>query len=166
MPCLAFPPQFLFFLYLYPTSDQVNLSGYWFAAFNDTNKDIQTWELDHEDFDILLVYIHGGGFMVGQALMYSAWMDSLVNSNLRIRIYTMEYELPSKSKPETQYPCQHELLYKVYTTLLAVGISHNKIVIGGDSSGGFNTLKCFEEIIQNGTLMPGGIMLNSPLLDL
>ena len=104
--------------------------------------------------------------MVGHALIYSGWMDNLVNSNLRVRIYTMEYELPSKSKPETQYPYQHELLYKAYTTLLTMGISHNKIVIGGDSSGGFNTLKCFEEIIQIGTLIPGGIMLNYPLLDL
>jgi acetyl esterase/lipase len=100
--------------------------------------------------------------MVGHALIYSGWMDNLVNSNLRVRIYTMEYELPSKSKPETQYPYRHELLYRAYTTLLGMGISHNKIVIGGDSSGGFNTLKCFEEIIQNGTPIPGGIMLNSP----
>ena len=104
--------------------------------------------------------------MVGHALIYFAWMDNLVNSSLRVRIYTMEYELPSKSKPETQYPYQHELLYKACTTLLAMGIFHNKIGIGGDSSGEFNTLKSFEEIIQNGTPILGGIMLNYPLLDL
>jgi hypothetical protein len=58
-------------------------------------------------------------------------------------------------KAGNTYPYRHELLYKACTTLLAMGISHNKIVIGDDSSGEFNTLKSFEEIFQNGTPILG-----------
>lgn len=99
--------------------------------------------------------------------MYSVWMNHLItNPKLRVRIYTIEYSLPTRIDHITWYPSQHRALFIAYRKLLEWGIDPRKIVIGGDSSGGFNTLKCFEKLVEEQVPFPGGILLNSPLVDL
>jgi acetyl esterase/lipase len=150
------------------TSDQVSLPGYWVAPLCASYNDLRKWELDAFSYDILLIYCHGGAFSVGHALMYSIFMTSLITlcPKLRIRIYTIEYRLPTRIKALTRYPYQHRALVIAYKKLLEMGVSPGKVVIGGDSSGAFNVLKCFEELVDEGIPLPAGMALISPLVDL
>ena len=90
----------------------------------------------------------------------------ILNPKVRVRIYTIEYKLPIRIKYGTRFPYQHQKLLTAYKKILEYGIPAGKIVIGGDSAGGFNTLKCFEKIMDEHLPRPGGILLNSPLVDL
>lgn len=51
------------------TSDQAALPGYWVSPFVASINDLPKWELNHDEYDILLIYCHGGAFSVGHSLV-------------------------------------------------------------------------------------------------
>lgn len=99
--------------------------------------------------------------------MYSTFFNYLITTRkLRLRIYALEYELPLSNRYASRYPYQHTKLFLAYKHLLSLNIPPSKIILGGDNSGGFNALKCFEKMLAEHIPHPAGILLNSPLLDL
>ncbi len=96
--------------------------------------------------------------------MYCDFMTDLVlNFDLKIRVLTVEYNLPGEDS--FLYPFQEDLYYSICGSLLSRGVPASKLVLGGDSSGGYNALKGFEKMCDEG-LCPRGLFLVSPLLDL
>jgi hypothetical protein len=88
-----------------------------------------------------------------------------IESKLKVRIYSIEYRLSSKTNHITQYPVQHRTLFTAWQKLLEWGIPPGKIVLG-DSSNSFKFLKCLEIIVDENIPLPEGLLLDSPVVDL
>lgn len=51
------------------TSDPALLPGYWIAPNVQKVVEIAKWETDVDDYDMILMYCHGGAFAVGHSLV-------------------------------------------------------------------------------------------------
>ncbi|KAF9955169.1 hypothetical protein BGZ72_003976 [Mortierella alpina] len=88
--------------------------------------------------DIVMFAIHGGGMVMGDALMflgnYRSWMKEMQkNHNLKIGVLSVEYTL----SPEAPYPGALNECVAAYRHLIEhQGIDPRRIVMCGDSAGG------------------------------
>ncbi|KAF9576711.1 hypothetical protein EC968_005484 [Mortierella alpina] len=88
--------------------------------------------------DIVMFAIHGGGMVVGDALMflrsYQSWMKEMQkNHHLKIGVLSIEYSL----SPETPYPGALNQCVAAYIHLIEYqGIDPRRVVMCGDSAGG------------------------------
>ncbi|KAG0262007.1 hypothetical protein BG011_000431 [Mortierella polycephala] len=88
--------------------------------------------------DIIVLSIHGGGYIDGHALMFlnyfRNWMKSVQkNQNLKIGILSIEYGL----SPENPYPYAMNEIISAYRDLVKIhGVDSKRIVLLGDSAGG------------------------------
>ncbi|KAL9947221.1 hypothetical protein D7B24_001898 [Verticillium nonalfalfae] len=99
--------------------------------------------------DMVLYYVHGGGFAMGSTYFYLefllAWHALLCKAGYRNpAIFALEYSLV----PDQTYPAQvHETLRGYRHVLSAVG-DPAKVVVGGDSAGGTLVLTMLLELGQ------------------
>ncbi|KAF9111075.1 hypothetical protein BGX27_005445 [Mortierella sp. AM989] len=88
--------------------------------------------------DVVLLAVHGGGFIDGDALMFLAFFKNLMKSiqlkqNVRIGILSVQYGL----SPEYPYPYAINEITTSYCDLIRQhGVNPRRIVIVGDSAGG------------------------------
>ncbi|MBV1927968.1 MAG: alpha/beta hydrolase, partial [Gammaproteobacteria bacterium] len=83
------------------------------------------------DTDRVLLYLHGGGYVIGSIATHRGLTASLSKA-ANCRVLSLDYRLA----PEHIYPAAVDDATKAYRWLLSQGIAANKITIAGDSAGG------------------------------
>lgn len=83
----------------------------------------------------LLVFYHGGGFVIGDAACYDH-VGAYFAARARVRVISIEYRLG----PEHPFPAAHEDAYDAYRWIVDnvadLGADPNRLAVGGDSAGG------------------------------
>ena len=109
----------------------------------------------------VLLYLHGGGYVVGSARAYQPMVSELA-SRLKTRALIPEYRLA----PENPFPAAVEDAIAVYRWLLDQGIAPQSIALAGDSCGGGLTVACLASVRDAGLPLPAGAAVISPWVDL
>lgn len=108
-----------------------------------------------------VLYLHGGGYIVGSTRMYRDLTSRLV-SHWQARVAAVDYRLA----PEHPFPAAQEDALDAYRALLEQGVDAGDIVIAGDSAGGGLTLATALRARDAGLPLPAALVLFSPWLDL
>ncbi len=108
-----------------------------------------------------MVYLHGGGHVVGSAQAYRAFAANLAKSS-GMDIILPEYPLA----PESPYPAALDSMVALYRALPAYGVDLSTVVLAGDDAGAGLALAVAMEIRDQGLPMPAAIGMISPWLDL
>ncbi len=112
--------------------------------------------------DLVLLYLHGGGYSNGLA----AWArrgTARLAQGLGCRIVTPDYRLA----PRFPFPAAHEDVLAVYQHLIGPGgYQPNYVAVAGDSAGGALTVSLCADARDMGIPIPGCGMLNSVWSDL
>ena len=110
--------------------------------------------------DKLLLYLHGGGYVVGGCDMHRQMVSHIARAG-HIQALLPEYRL----SPESKYPAAIEDVVGLYRTLLACGIKAENMVIAGDSAGGGLAVAMLLSLRDAGDPLPAAAILLSPFLD-
>jgi acetyl esterase/lipase len=109
--------------------------------------------------DAVIVYIHGGGLICGNAFT-SRGYGSLLAGAVKRPVYTVSYRLA----PEYQYPAANDDCYNAYADV--VKRHPNKpVFLIGESGGGYLSLTTTIKAKDTGIKLPAGIIAYSPLID-
>ncbi|KAM3554360.1 hypothetical protein ARSEF4850_006498 [Beauveria asiatica] len=97
--------------------------------------------------DIILLYIHGGGYAVLSAKFYLEFQLAVQSSLLEAgyenpAIFSLDYTLA----PDKHFPGQLNEAVLAYKEVLATADPDTKICVGGDSAGGMLTLTLLQEL--------------------
>jgi epsilon-lactone hydrolase len=111
--------------------------------------------------DSVVLYLHGGGYATGSLRSHRDLVDRLAHASGG-RVLALDYRLA----PEHPFPAALEDALAAYRALLDAGISHEKIIIAGDSAGGGLTLSTLFCLRDAGQPLPAGAALISPWVDL
>jgi len=91
----------------------------------------------------VLLYFHGGGFIVGSKESHRSMVAHIARSS-GIQALSINYRLA----PEHTYPSANQDCLNAYLWLLDSGYDADQIVFGGDSAGGFLVLQTLLAIRQ------------------
>jgi len=111
--------------------------------------------------DRLLLYWHGGGYVVGSCKSHRPFVSHLA-LEAGVRALLPEYRLA----PEHPFPAAIKDAVGVYRSLLEQGYEPANITIAGDSAGGGISVAMLLSLRDAGVPLPGAVVLLSPLLDL
>ena len=111
--------------------------------------------------DGVLLYLHGGGYVIGSMRTYRVMLSRLSRSSGQ-RVLGIEYRLA----PENPFPAAVEDSVAAYRWLLSQGFQPGKIAIGGDSAGGGLTVATLVALRYLGEPMPAAGICISPWVDL
>ncbi len=111
--------------------------------------------------DRVLLYLHGGGYVVGSPRTHRGLTGSLAQK-AGVRVFALDYRLA----PEHPHPAAVEDAVAAYRQLLAQGIAAEHIAVAGDSAGGGLTAATFLALRDRGLPLPRVGVLISPWLDL
>ena len=111
--------------------------------------------------DRVLLYLHGGGFVVGSVRSHRVMMSRLSRASA-CRVLGIEYRLA----PENPFPAAVDDSVAAYRWLLSKGFDPGKITIGGDSAGGGLTVATLVALRYLGEPMPSAGICISPWVDL
>jgi acetyl esterase/lipase len=108
-----------------------------------------------------LLYLHGGGYIVGSA---SAWkgLTGELALRCRARVLSLDYRLA----PEHRFPAAVEDALAAYRSLLDQGISPDTLAIAGDSAGAGLSVAALLAARDAKLPMPAAAYLISPWVDL
>lgn len=109
----------------------------------------------------LIFHIHGGAFFLGSLNTHRALMTDIADST-QMQVIHIDYPLA----PEHPFPEAIDAIFDVYQALLVQGIKPKDIIISGDSCGANLALALCLRLKQQPELMPSGLILMSPYLDL
>ena len=109
----------------------------------------------------VLLYLLGGGYLLGSSLGYRALFSSLARA-AGARGLALDYRLA----PENPYPAAVDDAVAGYRALLDQGFSPGSIAIAGDSAGGGLTLATLMSARKAGLPMPAAAVAISPWADL
>jgi acetyl esterase/lipase len=110
--------------------------------------------------DRVLLYIHGGGFVMGSPNSHRLFTITL-GELTRMRVLSLNYRLA----PEYPYPAPLEDCVAAYRWLLSTGIKPKDTVIAGDSAGGTLTLTTLVKCRDEGVPLSAGAVCLSPTTD-
>ncbi|MDH4568234.1 alpha/beta hydrolase [Pseudomonas sp. BN414] len=108
-----------------------------------------------------LVYVHGGGFVLGSAEAFVGLAGNLA-LQAGARALILDYRLA----PEHPFPSAREDILAAYHALLGNGIAAEEIVFAGDSSGANLILSLLEDAKCQCLPLPAAALLISPWVDL
>jgi len=111
--------------------------------------------------DRVLLYLHGGAYMVGSTLGYRPLFSALARA-AAVRGLALDYRLA----PENPFPAAVEDAVSGYRALLDQGIAPSSIAIAGDSAGGALTVAMLVAARDAGLPMPAAAVALSPWADL
>lgn len=111
--------------------------------------------------DAVILYVHGGGFVAGSAAGYRG-VASRLSTATRLPVFTLDYRLA----PEYPYPAAPRDVAAAFRWLATQGYHPDRVVVAGDSAGGFLTADFAITNARNGFPAPAGIVLFSPMTDL
>ncbi|CAO3689228.1 unnamed protein product [Umbelopsis ramanniana] len=109
---------------------------------NIANQSKEEIKMRMKNANVVIFYIHGGGFRVGSATMYMTafvrWIKALEEQGLSCVIYSAEYRLA----PEHRFPAAPIDCIECYRSVIEdYGVDPKKIIMGGDSAGGTLSLE-------------------------
>nr|WP_313408853.1 alpha/beta hydrolase [Pseudomonas sp.] len=108
----------------------------------------------------VLLYLHGGAFMIGGPDTHRGICASLAKRGA-LDVCVLDYRLA----PEHPYPAARDDVVAAYQVLLQSGYRSEQIVIGGDSAGGNLSLVGCLRIIELGLPLPAALVCFSPVTD-
>lgn len=111
--------------------------------------------------DTIILYFHGGGYIVGSPLSHRNLTTRLVLKT-GMPLLSVDYRLA----PEHIFPAQLDDAMASYKWLLDEGFKPEKITIGGDSAGGNLALATIHKIIKEKLPVPGAGVCLSPFTDM
>jgi epsilon-lactone hydrolase len=108
-----------------------------------------------------MVYIHGGGFVVGSLDLYDADCRRIA-AEVGAVVFSVDYRLA----PEHPFPAALEDVLAAFWELLDRGATPARTAIAGDSAGGWLALTAALWLRDSGDPAPAALGLISPWLDL
>ena len=111
--------------------------------------------------DRVLLYLHGGGYVIGSMHTHTRLVGHLAKA-IGCRALNVDYRLA----PEHPYPAAVDDAVTAYRSLLDGGVAPHNIVIAGDSAGGGLTIATLVAIRAQGLPNPGAAVPMSPWVDL
>jgi monoterpene epsilon-lactone hydrolase len=108
-----------------------------------------------------LLYLHGGGYMVGSAFGYRPLAAALADA-AETGVVLPDYRLA----PEFPFPAAIEDAVRAYQWQLDRGLPPERITVAGDSSGGGLALSLLLSLRERGLPLPGRAVLLCPSVDL
>lgn len=109
----------------------------------------------------VLLYTHGGGFVVGSAASHRKVAGHVAKA-LGVAAVVLDYRLA----PEHPFPAQLEDSTAAYGELLNRGYQPQNITTIGDSAGGNLAVATVLKLRDDGVPLPGGVIAFSPWLDM
>lgn len=110
----------------------------------------------------VVLYLHGGGLTSGSILTHRNFVARIAEV-VGISFLMVEYRL----LPENPFPAPLEDVLSVYRALIADrGLSSEKIILGGDSSGGGLALSALVKLREEGTSLPSKAFMISGVFDM
>ena len=109
----------------------------------------------------VLLYLHGGGYVMGSCAIYRGFASRLAKS-CGLRTLLLDYRLA----PEHPFPAALDDSLAAYEWLLEQGVSPKNIVVAGDSAGGGLTLATLISLRDNNKPLPAMAFCISPWTDL
>jgi monoterpene epsilon-lactone hydrolase len=110
--------------------------------------------------DQVLLYLHGGGFVLGLSFQYFHMVGYLAKV-MPVRALMLDYRLA----PEYPYPAALEDCVAAYRWLLKQGIQAHNIVLAGDSAGGNLAITSQMKLRDGGLPLPAAAACLSPVTD-
>lgn len=120
-----------------------------------------TTALGAQDEQKVVLYLHGGGYVIGSAATHRS-LASRLSAACAARVLLVDYRLA----PEHPFPAAVEDALTVYRWALAEGLRPEKMTIAGDSAGGGLVLALLVSIREAGLPMPACAVCLSPWVDL
>ncbi len=111
--------------------------------------------------DRALVYLHGGGYVLGSAHTHSR-LAAHLGAAVGCRVLNVDYRLA----PEHPHPAAVHDATAAYRWLLDGGYQANHLAIAGDSAGGGLTVATLVNLRDQGVAQPAGGVPLSPWIDL
>lgn len=111
--------------------------------------------------DGVILYLHGGGHMVGSLRSHRGLASRLALA-ARLKVVVVDFRLA----PEHTYPVALDDVLAAYQGLLDQGLPANKIALAGDSAGGGLCLSLMLRARDQGLPLPACAALFSPFVDL
>lgn len=109
----------------------------------------------------VVLYLHGGGYMVGSPKVYRSVTTRLAHLS-GARIFSLDYRLA----PEHPFPAAVEDAIAAYHWLLNQQLDPAKLALAGDSAGGGLSLALIHALKKEQLPLPAGVFLFSPYADL
>ncbi|MES2765531.1 MAG: alpha/beta hydrolase [Bacteroidota bacterium] len=128
-------------------STDKNLPGHWFLPKVDNGS--------------VILYFHGGGYVYGSVRTHGKLMGTIANA-VSARVFALDYRLA----PEHPQPAAVDDACAAFRHLVASGISPQRIVFAGDSSGGGLVLLALIALRDAGDVLPAAGVAISPWVDL
>lgn len=119
------------------------------------------WLVPQRDNGWVMLYLHGGAFMIGSPRTHRAITTALARL-AGLRVCALDYRLA----PEHPWPAAADDALSAYQALLAQGYPAERIVIAGDSAGGQLTLSTALRLRAAGLPLPAALVCFSPVTDL
>lgn len=120
------------------------------------------WVLpDGFDGDRTILYLHGGGYVIGNSDSHRKMVGHLCQA-ATARAFVADYRLA----PEHAHPAAVQDGVAAYLALLAEGHDAGNVFIAGDSAGGGLTAATLVALRDQRATMPAGAFLLSPWVDL
>lgn len=110
--------------------------------------------------DKLLLYLHGGGYIVGSCDMHRQMVSHIARAG-KIQTLLPEYRLA----PEHKFPAAIEDCLTIYKSLLDNGVKSGDVVFAGDSAGGGLVMATLLALRDAHDPLPAAAVLLSPFLD-
>lgn len=109
----------------------------------------------------VLLYIHGGSFILGQTSLHLQLGATLAHK-MGVRVLMVDYRLG----PENPFPAALNDCTVAYRWLLKEGVAAQDIVLAGDSAGGNLTIATLMRLRDGGDALPSAAACLSPVIDL
>lgn len=110
---------------------------------------------------ITVFYLHGGGFMSGSVASYRGLLEAFVRATGGTLV-AIDY----RQLPDDNVAASVEDAIAAYVAVLDLAADPSKVVVAGDSAGGYLTMKVAELATRRGLRAPAALIAFSPLLSL